>query len=83
MSNLLAPAITIPTRISNNGRGTLIDNIFTNSILPDKTSGNLSVNISDPLPSFLIVPVANKRINTQRKIQRDTKNFSKDDFIMD
>ena len=85
MSNLLAPAITIPTRISNSGRGTLIDNIFTNSILPDKTSGNLSVNISDHLPSFLIVPVENKCTNTQKKTQykRDTKNFSKDDFIMD
>ena len=85
MSNLLAPAITIPTRISNSGRGTLIDNIFTNSILPDKTSGNLSVNISDHLPSFLIVPVENKCTNTQKKTQykRDTKNFSNDDFIMD
>jgi len=85
MSNLLEPAITIPTRISNNGRGTLIDNIFTNSILPDKTSGNLSVNISDHLPSFLIVPVENKCTNTQKKTQykRDTKNFSNDDFIMD
>ena len=85
MSNLLASAITIPSRINNNGRGTLIDDIFTNSILPDKTSGNLSVNISDHLSSFLIVPVENKCINTQRKIQykRDTKNFSKDEFIMD
>ena len=84
MSNLLAPSITIPTRITTRG-GTLIDNIFTNSILPDKCSGNLAVSISDHLPSFLIIPMENKKSNSQNKIQykRDTKNFSQDDFILD
>ena len=33
MATLLAPSITIPTRF-NNGGGTLIDNIFTNTVLP-------------------------------------------------
>ena len=84
MANFLAPSITIPTRINNNG-GTLIDNIFTNYILPDKCSGNLTVSISDHFPSFLIIPIENKQHNSQRKIQykRDTKNFSQDDFILD
>ena len=84
MANFLAPSITIPTRINNNG-GTLIDNIFTNYILPDKCSGNLTVSISDYFPSFLIIPIENKQHNSQRKIQykRDTKNFSQDDFILD
>ena len=84
MAKFLASSITIPTRINNNG-GTLIDNIFTNYLLPDKCSGNLTVNISDHFPSFLINPIENKRHNSQRKIQykRGTKNFSKDDFILD
>ena len=45
MSKLLAPSITLPTRISHNGRAFLIDNIFTNSILPKKILGNLSLSI--------------------------------------
>ena len=84
MANLLAPSITIPTRITTRG-GTLIDNIFTNSILPDKCSGNLAVSISDHLPSFLIIPMENKKSNSPSKIQykQDTKYFSRDDFIFD
>ena len=84
MANLLTPSITVPTRITTRG-GTLIDNIFTNSILPDKCSENLVVSISDHLPSFLIIQMENKKSNAQSKIQykRDTKNFSRDDFILD
>ena len=84
MANLLAPAITIPTRINTN-RGTLIDNIFTNSILPDNKSGNLTVSISDHLPSFLIVPNENKQRKSQKIMQykRDTRHFNKEDFILD
>ena len=50
-----------------------------------KNSANLSLSISDHLPSFLIVPRENKRIDPQKKIlyKRDTKNFSQDDFILD
>ena len=33
----------------------LIDNIFTDVILPDSLSGNLIATISDHLPQFLIV----------------------------
>ena len=85
MATLLAPSITIPTRINNNGGGTLIDNIFTNTVSPNISSGNLKVSISDHLPSFLIVPIEEKQHKPQSKIQykRDTRNFSKDDFILD
>ena len=84
MANLLAPSITIPTRINSNG-GTLIDNIFTNSILPEKYSGNFSISISDHLPSFLIIPIESKQHKSQKTIhyKRDTENFSRDDFILD
>ena len=45
MATLLAPSITIPTRINNNGGGSLIDNIFTNTVSPDISFGNLKVSI--------------------------------------
>ena len=84
MSNFLAPSITIPTRITSKG-GTLIDNIFTNSITSDRTSGNLTVSISDHFPSFLIIPVENNELSSPATVQykRDTKNFSKEYFILD
>ena len=44
MANLLAPSITIPKRINSN-EDTLVDNILTNFILPDKCSRKLSVSI--------------------------------------
>ena len=69
--DLLAPSITIPSRIVNNSRGTLIENIFTNSILPEIVL-EILVSISDHPPSLLIVPVENKRIDPQEKIQYTT-----------
>ena len=84
ITKLLASSITIPTRLNNNG-GTLIDNIFTNSILPDRYSENLVVSISDHLPSFIITLIENKQCKSQNKIQckRDTKNSSKYEFVLD
>ena len=43
------------TRITSHSK-TLIGNIFTNMILSDSISGNLTGTISDHLPQFLIVP---------------------------
>ena len=54
MSSYIIPTITIPTMINPN-KSTVIDNIFTNQIHPDMLSGNLTLSISDHLPSFLIV----------------------------
>ena len=51
MSNHMLPTITIPTKI-NPKKNTVIDNIFTNQIHLDMISGNLTVAISDHLPSF-------------------------------
>ena len=83
MSNFLIPTITLPTKI-NYGRSTLIDNIFTNEIVPDIISGNLTVSISDHLPSFVLIP---KEINTKEfkreQYRRDYKNFNKTEFILD
>ena len=59
MSNFLQPLINIPTKI-NSTNDTIIDNIFANDLNPDTKSGNLSISISDHLPSFMIVPKQNQ-----------------------
>ena len=83
-SNLLLPMISLPTKI-NTGSDTLIDNIFTNQYNPDIKTGNITVGLSDHLPSFLIVPGKN-RSQPQSKhnlYKRDTKNFDRENFIID
>lgn len=83
MSNFLRPTITLPTKI-NNLRHTIIDNIFTNQITPGIISGNLSISISDHLPSFLFVPNDNQHhVPRQTIYRRDTKNFDRNNFILD
>ena len=47
-SNSFIPLILQPTRITSHSN-TLIDNIFSNVIEPDITSGNLTATISDHL----------------------------------
>ena len=53
-SNSFIPLILQPTRITSHSN-TLIDNIFSNVIDPDITSGNLTATISDHLPQFAII----------------------------
>ena len=85
MSNFLLPVITIPTKI-NRGHNTLIDNIFTNHLHPDRKSGNLLMNLSDGhLPSFMVMPKPNqnhlpKKHNT---FCRNSKNFDGNNFLND
>jgi len=87
-SNLYIPHIIYPTRIVSNERmnsKTLIDNIFSNSVnYLDGISGNLTFSISDHLAQFLIIPVDYKK-NPQNliKYKRDTKNFDRENFILD
>ena len=84
MSNLLLPAVTIPTKI-NTVNDTLIDNIFSNNFNPDMISGNFSIDISDHLPSFLIVPNKNDiQISKNRNIYtRDFDKLDKENFMLD
>ena len=65
MSNFLLPTILLPTKI-NNGPDTLIDNIFSNQYNPDIISGNLTIEISDHLPSFCIFPKSNQKPFTKK-----------------
>ena len=84
MSNFLLPTITIPTKI-NTVKSTVIDNIFTNDINPDMKSGNLTIGISDHLPSFFIVPKKNQNHmpKKQNLYKRDSKNFDRENFLLD
>ena len=76
-SSFLLPSISLPTRITSHSN-TLIDNIFTNSVNPDINSGNLTIGISDHLPSFLIVPKNNQNHLPKKHnlFTRDTKNLN-------
>ena len=51
-SHTLLPHIVQPTRITNNSK-TLIDNIYSNVIIPNNILGNIAATISDHLPNFL------------------------------
>ena len=84
MSSFLLPVITLPTKI-NKEKSTVIDNIFINQINPEMKSGDLQLAISDHLPSFLIVPKDNQNHLPKKHnlYTRKTKNFDKNNFILD
>ena len=83
-SNLFVPHIILPTRITINTKS-LIDNIFSNSLnFNEGISGNFTISLSDHLAQFLIISEQNHKLPTKHNIyKRDTKNFDKDNFIMD
>ena len=76
------PLITLPTRITASSK-TLIDNILHNQFTPNIQSGNLSVSISDHIPQFVIIPLANKNPLPKKQIifVRDYKNINKPALI--
>ena len=84
MSNFFLPLITIPAKI-NSGTNTLIDNIFTNHLHPDIKTGNLSIKISDHLPSFMIVPTQNQNHLPKKHnlYSRKYKKFDHENFLLD
>ena len=89
-SLLFVTHIALPTRISKNNRNqvisqTLIDNIYSNSLnFSDGISGTLTFAISDHLAQFLIMPIeVSKQSEILDCFKRDTKNFDKENFILD
>ena len=83
-SNFLLPVISLPTKI-NSVNNTLIDNIFTNQFDPGLISGNLTVGISDHLPSFVIIPIS-KHNHLPKKhniYKRDKRYFNTNNFLLD
>ena len=83
-SNSFIPLILQPTRITSHSN-TLIDNIFSNVIDPDKTSGNLTATISDHLPQFSIIPnmFGNISGNKSNILARNWSKLDQESFILD
>ena len=83
-SNNLLPHITLPTRITDKS-STLIDNIFTNMISSNPTSGNLTLSVSDHLPQFFIMPDINKKSTPIKHniLRRNLKNINPQKILND
>ena len=62
-----------------------MDNIFTNVIMSDSLSDNLTATIFDHLPQFLIVPniFSNPPSNMSNIYEKDWSNFDQKKFILD
>ena len=76
LSNGFYPTIDRPTRIRENS-ATLIDNIFVNSHSNCLKSGAWLADISDHLPTFLLLPYEHKSLKT------NLKSISKRIYSMD
>ena len=84
MSSFQLPVITLPINI-NPKKHTVIDNICPNQVHPEMKPGNLSISVSDHLPSFFILLKDNQNhIPKKRNLYTtNTKNFDKVNFILD
>ena len=83
-SNSYVLYIIQPSRHTSHSR-TFIDNIFSNVISKDITSGNITATISDHLPQFLVSPntFANPLSNKSNVFERDWPKFDQGTFILD
>ena len=75
LSNFCQPHIIQPTRIVDNAKPSLVDNIFFNSIEYETKSGNIISKISDHMPNFIILEKLDLRTTKVIKIQR--RDFTK------
>ena len=80
-SNFLAPYILQPTRLAKYSK-TVIDDIFLNSIEFNTFSGNLTSQISDHLPQFLILKDFYHKIliNSNNVYELNYRFFNHDEF---
>ena len=74
IDNSYQPCITEPTRIVNNHKPSLVDNIYLNSV-ETCLSGNLFDKISDHLPSFVILQNVKSKPKPKVIQRRNMKNF--------
>ena len=83
-SHLFLPHITQPTRIKDTSK-TLIDNIFSNTLIENTISGNLTATIYDHLSQFIILPniFSNPPSNKSNIYERDWSNFLQENYILD
>ena len=83
-SNLLQPHILGPTRLLDNNKPSINDNILTNFIDKNCKSGSFYDKISNHPPNFIIIEGIYENITEEVKvIKRDMKNFNETKFIED
>ena len=82
--NSYLPYVIQSSRHRSHSR-TLIDNIFSNVILKDIISGNITATISDRLPQFLTYPntFTDPPSNKSNAFERDWSNFDHENFVLD
>ena len=82
-SHLFLPHLTQATRIRDFSK-TLIDKIFSNTLMENTISGNLTATISNHLPQFIILPniFSNPSSNKSNIYERDWSNFVEENYIL-
>ena len=81
--NMFHPHILLPTRIVDNARPSLLDNIFTNTLDPDIISGNLLGKITDHLPNFIVLNNAKPPDSKIKGAKRDYSKSIEQDYLND
>ena len=84
LSNFCQPHIIQLTRIVDNAKPSLVDNIFFNSIEYETKSGSITSKISDHMPNFIIIEKLDLRTTKAIKIwRRDFTKFNPQKFMVD
>lgn len=81
-SFFFSPHILQPTRITDH-TATLIDNIFLNSVSHHTISGNLTYDLTDHLPNFIILNKFSVLPKNFSIFQRDYSNYNESSLIHD
>ena len=79
-SHYFLPHILQPIKVTASSK-TLIDNIFSNTAVPNITSGNLTDSILDHLPQFLVA--FNASYPRSNNYERDWSSFDQENFVLD
>ena len=82
LDNFFQPLIFYPTRIIEEAKPSLIDNIFINNLESDTISGNIVNKISDHMPNFAIIKNSKKNLDiSSSRMKRDYSNYDKENFL--
>ena len=81
---MFVPYITQSTRIRDSSK-TVFNNIFSNTLIENIISGNLTGTVSDHLPQSIIIPniFSNPPSNKLDIYERDWSHFVQENFILE
>ena len=82
-SHYFLPHILQPSKVKSNSK-ILTDNTFSNMVVPNIISGNLTVSISDHLPQFLVAPniFFNASYPNSKNYEKDWSRFDQENFVL-